>query len=179
MENYIMLDGQKFELDNALVGKLRATIDNQKLENEKKRSPFKRQKKNLFYYFVDTYGRVCEDTDGHYELDDTLYKAANYCTDKNLMHQRALYETLNRLLWRFSMENGEGENSWNGINDHYEIYWSCSNEGFDICRNCHAKSLNAVYFPTRELAMKAIDEIIKPFMAKHLDFTLCSKEVQL
>lgn len=67
---------------------------------------------------------------------------------------------------------GEGENSWNGINDHYEIYWSCSNEGFDICRNANAKSLNAVYFPTRELAMKAIDEIIKPFMAKHLDFTL-------
>lgn len=172
MENYIMLDGQKFELDNALVGKLRATISSQKLENEKKMSPFKRQKKNLFYYFIDTDGTVCEDTDRHYELDDELYKAANYCTDKNLMHQRALYETLNRLLWRFSMENGESENSWNGINDHYEIYWSCSNEGFDICRNCHAKSLNAVYFPSKELAMKAIDEIIKPFMAKHLDFTL-------
>lgn len=172
MENYIMLDGQKFELDNALVGKLRATINNQKLENEKKRNPFKRQKKELFYYFVDVDGTVGEDKDGHYEIDDALYKAANYCTDKNLMHQRALHETLNRLLWRFSMENGEGENSWNGINDHYEIYWSCSNEGFDICRNVHAKSLNAVYFPTRELAMKAIDEIIKPFMTKHLDFTL-------
>ena len=172
MENYIMLDGQKFELDNALVGKLRATISSQKLENEKKMSPFNRQKKNLFYYFIDTDGTVCEDTDGHYELDDELYKAANYCTDKNLMHQRALYETLNRLLWRFSMENGESENSWNSINDHYEIYWSCSNEGFDICRNCHAKSLNAVYFPSKELAMKAIDEIIKPFMEKHLDFTL-------
>lgn len=172
MENYIMLDGQKFELDNALVGKLCATINNQKLENEKKRNPFERQKKELFYYFVDVDGAVGEDKDGHYEIDDALYKAANYCTDKNLMHQRALYETLNRLLWRFSMENGEGENSWNGINDHYEIYWSCSNEGFDICRNDNAKSLNAVYFPTRELAMKAIDEIIKPFMAKHLDFTL-------
>ena len=172
MENYIMLDGQKFELDNALVGKLRATINNQKLENEKKRNPFERQKKELFYYFVDVDGAVGEDKDGHYEIDDALYKAANYCTDKNLMHQRALYETLNRLLWRFSMENGESENSWNGINDHYEIYWSCSNEGFVICKNCHAKSLNAVYFPTKELAMKAIDEIIKPFMEKHLDFTL-------
>ena len=32
--------------------------------------------------------------------------------------------------------------------------------------------LDAVYFPSKELAMKAIDEIIKPFMAKHLDFTL-------
>lgn len=87
MENYIMLDGQKFELDNDLVGKLRATINNQKLENEKKKNPFERQKKELFYYFVDVDGTVGEDKDGHYEIDDALYKAANYCTDKNLMHQ--------------------------------------------------------------------------------------------
>lgn len=53
MENYIMLDGQKFELDNALVGKLRATINNQKLENEKERNPFERQKKELAMKAID------------------------------------------------------------------------------------------------------------------------------
>lgn len=170
MENYIMLDGQKFELDNALVEKLRTTIDNQKLENEKKRNPFERQKKELFYYFVDVDGAVGEDKDGHYEIDDALYKAANYCTDKNLMHQRALYETLNRLLWRFSMENGEGENSWNGINDHYEIYWSYDLASFNISCNVTVKSPTSIYFPTKEIANKAIDEILIPFMEANPDF---------
>lgn len=170
MENYIMLDNQKFELDNTLVEKLRTTINNQKLKNEKKKNPFERQKKELFYYFVDVDGTVGEDTEKFYASDDDLYNVGNYCTDEKLVKQQALHETLSRLLWRFSMENGERENPWNCRNDHYEIYWSYNYDVFDICVNKGAKSLNSVYFPTKELARQAIDEIIVPFMEEHPDF---------
>ena len=165
MKNYIMLDGQEFELDNALAEKLRTTINNQ-------RTPFERPKDKSFYYFIDVDGTISKDNDAHYEVDDALYKVANYCTNKNLMYQRALHETLNRLLWRFSMENDKGEISWDDIKEHYDIYWSRHSEDFEVCRNIRSKSLNSVYFSTNELAKKAIDEIVKPFMAEHPDFVL-------
>lgn len=40
-----------------------------------------------------------------------LYEAANYCTDEELLRRRALYEKLERCLWRFSMENGGSGNN--------------------------------------------------------------------
>ena len=86
------------------------------------------------------------------------------------MIQRALHETLNRLLWRFSMENGEGENPFDCNNAHYEIYWSYDRKSFDICCSRTVKSLDSVYFPTKELANQAIDKIIKPFMKEHPEF---------
>ena len=39
-------------------------------------------------------------------IDDLRYGNANYCSNKDLMMKRADYETLERILWRFSEENG-------------------------------------------------------------------------
>ena len=166
MENYIMLDGNKIPLTDEQVKMLRDSKKPEKIE----KSPFERVDSNSTYFYIDDCGIVEEENVNCYLEDQYRHKVANYCTDKSLMIQRALHETLNRLLWRFSMENGEGENLWNCCNTHYEIYWSYDLASFNISCNVTVKSPTSIYFPTKEIANKAIDEIVIPFMEANPDF---------
>ena len=165
MENYIMLEGNKIPLTDEQVKILRDSKKPEKIE----KSPFERVDSNSTYFYINDYGIIEEDYDTYPE-DEYRREVANYCTDKSLMIQRALHETLNRLLWRFSMENGEGENLWNCCNTHYEIYWSYDLASFNISCNVTVKSPTSIYFPTKEIANKAIDEIVIPFMEANPDF---------
>lgn len=166
MENYIMLEGNKIPLTDEQVKMLRDSKKPEKIEN----SPFEKVDSNSTYFYIDDCGIVEEENVNCYLEDQYRHKVANYCTDKSLMIQRALHETLNRLLWRFSMENGEGENLWNCCNTHYEIYWSYDLASFNISCNVTVKSPTSIYFPTKEIANKAIDEIVIPFMEANPDF---------
>ena len=165
MENYIMLEGNKIPLTDEQVKMLIDSKKPEKIEN----SPFEKVDSNSTYFYIDDCGIVDEDFNC-YPDDKYRYKVANYCANKSLMIQRALHETLNRLLWRFSMENGEGENPFDCNNAHYGIYWSYDHKSFDICCSRTIKSSDSVYFPTKELANQAIDKIIKPFMKEHPEF---------
>ena len=166
MKNYIMLEGNKIPLTDEQVKMLRDSKKPEKIE----KSPFERVDSNSTYFYIDDCGIVEEENVNCYLEDQYRHKVANYCTDKSLMIQRALHETLNRLLWRFSMENGEGENLWNCCNTHYEIYWSYDLASFNISCNVTVKSPTSIYFPTKEIANKAIDEIVIPFMEANPDF---------
>ena len=166
MENYIMLEGNKIPLTDEQVKMLRDSKKPEKIE----KSPFERVDSNSTYFYIDDCGNVEEENVNCYLEDQYRHKVANYCTDKSLMIQRALHETLNRLLWRFSMENGEGENLWNCCNTHYEIYWSYDLASFNISCNVTVKSPTSIYFPTKEVANKAINEIVIPFMEANPDF---------
>ena len=166
MENYIMLEGNKIPLTDEQVKMLKDSKKPEKID----KSPFERVDSNSTYFYIDDCGIVEEENVNCYLEDQYRHKVANYCTDKSLMIQRALHETLNRLLWRFSMENGEGENLWNCCNTHYEIYWSYDLASFNISCNVTVKSPTSIYFPTKEIANKAIDEIVIPFMEANPDF---------
>lgn len=166
MENYIMLEGNKIPLTDEQVKMLKDSKKPEKIE----KSPFERVDSNSTYFYIDDCGIVEEENVNCYLEDQYRHKVANYCTGKSLMIQRSLHETLNRLLWRFSMENGEGENLWNCCNTHYEIYWSYDLASFNISCNVTVKSPTSIYFPTKEIANKAIDEIVIPFMEANPDF---------
>jgi hypothetical protein len=119
---------------------------------------------------MNDWGCVEEDFDDDEEEDKFRYEAANYCTDKALMVQRTLHETLNRLLWRFSLENG-GDSEWDWNNTHWYI---ASQETYrkqlvvDWTSQWHFQG--TTYFSSRELAEEALETIVKPFMAEHSDF---------
>ena len=82
------------------------------------------------------------------------HNCANYCTDAELLTRRALYEKLERCLWRFSMENG-------GSGDFYPVLhkstrtWSIANTPVQRF---------GPSFKTREACQGAIDEVIKPML---------------
>ena len=160
MENYIVINGKKAELTKEQLEKLGIEI---------KGNPFERGIGNRYYY-INWDGEVTIDVDEAIDNDDKSHDVANYCRDKELMEQRALHETLNRLLWRFSMQNGGDEIDWNDVKKaKWLICFDHINKQFNtICTyTWHASD---VHFISQEVAQRAIDEIIKPFMTEHPDF---------
>ena len=165
-ENYIVINGKKAELTPEQLKALG-------LEREIK-SPFERADKGSSYYHINKYGRVQTLTEGGSMdvVDKNLYKAANYCTDKEMMEQRALHETLNRLLWRYSMEHDGNEIDATEPGWYKWIGYSIQEKRFKVYESCDVRCLGKIYFRTREIADNAIKEIVEPFMKEHPDFKL-------
>ena len=133
MDNYICIDGVKVLLNDSQISELRAILEKREAE---KNSLFKRQKYGDKYYYFDTYGEVCNS----YELGDSFdlvrYDNANYCTDEELLKQRALEEILARRLWRYSMEHGGDKIDWsNNQQSKFVIYYDAENGSFYITTN--------------------------------------------
>ncbi len=147
-ENYIVINGKRAELTEAQLKQLGIEVP--------KANPFERSHGN--YYFITSYGNINEATEKNSGSDSLRHEAANYCTDKAIMEQRALYETLHRLLWRYAMENG-GEGN-------YEI---CHNGNEFLVKNTIYKYFGQT-FSTYKIAQSAIKEIVEPFMKEHPEF---------
>ena len=99
MENYLVLNGQKIELTPEQYQEVCNAVS-------QKKSPFDRKETNEIYYYIDNDGMVDSVKDRGWVADDFRYENANYCSNKDLMMKRSDYEALERVLWRFSEENG-------------------------------------------------------------------------
>lgn len=165
MENYICINGKKAELTEEQMKALGIELP--------KASPFERVKLNKRYYGIGDGGTVFLSNEDNFHIDEERYKVGNYCTDKAIMEQRALHETLNRLLWRYSMEHDGDKMKWfpnNNGKHNCKIVYNHSGENFIILENDSYEDLGAVYFKTREIAENAIEEIVNPFMSAHPEF---------
>lgn len=164
-DNYLMLDGKKYELSSELANALLSCVE----PEPEKKSPFEK-KEDEIYFYIGPNGSVWQSVEQSFFGDKERYAVANYCTDKALMEQRAMHETLNRLLWRYSEEHG-GDNLWDGINDHWVITapHGCYKDE-DIIYVSATKPFGAVFFKDKDTAWSAITEIVKPFLAAHPDF---------
>ena len=164
MENYIVINGKKAELTEEQL---------EKLGIEVKDDCFKRKIGELFFY-IDYDGAVKLTTDnGDYydeERGEPVYVVANYCRDRKIMEQRALHETLDRLLWRFSMQNDGDKLDWKNMAQfRWRIYFNCFTDEFCATVATYTKDIGP-YFVSKEVAQRAIDEIIKPFMKENPKF---------
>ena len=124
MENYIVINGKKAELTEEQLKKLGIEV---------KDDPFEKVKRNEVFYYVSSSGQVHGQTEGYGTGSSSLFNAANYCRDRKIMEQRALHETLNRLLWRFSMQNGGNKIDWhNREQDKWAITFNCNFDTFHV-----------------------------------------------
>ena len=119
-----------------------------------KRNPFKRVGEGKSFYGIDSYGEVVNAIEGVGCSAPDLFEVANYCTDKYLLRRRALYEKLERCLWRFSMENG-------GSGDFYSVLHK-STRTWDVTITPVQRF--GPSFKTIEACGRAIDEVIKPML---------------
>lgn len=119
-----------------------------------KRNPFERVKEGESFYFIGGNGDVMTLKDNPLCFTGKYYNCANYCTDAELLRRRALYEKLERCLWRFSMENG-------GSGDYYPILNRVTREWSIICVE---SQMFGPSFKTREACVRAIEEVIKPML---------------
>lgn len=161
MENYLMLNGKRIDLTAEQI---------ETLVGKKEKGPFERAYFDQDYYYLNDNGRVFVDRDNLTEADGERFLAANYCTDKELMEQRALHETLNRLLWRYSMRNG-GEKTHTLRSKWWHIvrYEDGELDAFENSYNDYWTP-GVVWFESYDSAANAIEEIVKPFMEKNPEF---------
>lgn len=164
MENYIVINGKKAELTEEQLKALGIEVS--------KANAFDRREKGEWYYYINFQGEVVRTHETNSSYNENMYNAANYCADEALMKQRALHETLDRLLWRFSMMNGGDKIDWED-NDtcKYVIRYDCGDKEFFINQLYCSKFIN-ISFCSREIAKRAINEVIKPFIAAHSEFDL-------
>lgn len=99
MENYLVLNGQKIELTPEQYKEVCNAVS-------LKKSPFEKRGKDETYYYINSYGRISHGKEQGLCIDALLYAGANYCSNMKLMEKRSNYEVLERILWRFSEENG-------------------------------------------------------------------------
>lgn len=171
MTNYICINGKKAELTEEQMQALGIELP--------KPSPFERicNNANSFYeyYFINSFGAVIGVTDTGFANgngnDDLRYRVGNYCADENLMRQRALHETLNRLLWRYSMEHDGDKIDWSSEwTNKYRIRYDHNRKAYEVEKNQFLMEINTVYFYSCSIALDAIKEIVEPFMKAHPEF---------
>ena len=167
MDNYICIDGVKVLLNDSQISELRKILEK---KETKKNSPFERQKYGDEYYFINSIGEVCSSCDFTYDYDLTRHNNANYCTDEELLDQRALEEILARRLWRYSMEHDGDKIDWSNNKSKYVIYYNAENGLFYTTNNVISQAINATYFIDRKTAVDAIEMVIKPFMKEYPSF---------
>ncbi|MBO5715566.1 MAG: hypothetical protein J6S23_04130 [Clostridia bacterium] len=159
MENYLMLNGKRIDLTAEQI---------ETLVGKKEKDPFERVEGETFFY-IDVDGCVEADEDCLTSFDNDYYAAGNYCTDKELMEQRALHVILNQLLWRYSMQHGGREIDC--LNNEIPAWYIRNEVGVlyaaDWCGNC---GIGEIAFRSEEAADAAIEKIVNPFMEKHPEF---------
>lgn len=158
----------KVLLNDSQISELRAIFEKRET---KKNSPFKRQYSNNDYYYINGFGEVSGARESGDSFDLVRHDNANYCTDEELLKQRALEEILARRLWRYSMEHGGDKIDWsNKQQDKFAIYWDTVNGSFYITNNVGCQTINTTYFVDRETALNAIKEVVEPFMKYYPGF---------
>lgn len=155
MENYLVLNGQKIELTPEQYQEVCNAVS----LNEK--SLFGRKERNEIYYYIgdDSFVYSSKDRGG---IADTLhYGNANYCSDRKLMKKRSNYEALERILWRFSEDNG-GAGS-------YTIYINTDKNRWDVLDIRISAVLFGPTFCSRQVANEAIEVAEKWLSSNNLE----------
>lgn len=119
-----------------------------------KKNPFERVAEGEEFYYISGDERLMTNKGYPWDCVDGYYDCANYCTDAELLRRRALYEKLERCLWRFSMENG-GSGKYCPILDRATRRWSIT---------CTEIQRFGPSFKTYEACARAIEEVIKPML---------------
>ena len=154
-ENYIVINGKRAELTEEQLRQLGIEVP--------KANPFEEVEYFEKFYYININGKVNETKEYKEEADRDLHSVANYCTDKAIMEQRALHETLNRLLWRYSMEHKKKRDG--------KVWVIRHSEGkFVPAWTPESFYLGDIIFDTESIASNAIATIVKPFINAHPDF---------
>lgn len=113
------------------------------------------------YYYIDDTGTVRESVNHTSSVDLDRRGCGNYCADSDLMQKFALYEELNRRLWKFAKQNESifGKKEW------YIAYDSDFGE-YSAAMFSGAPATE-IAFQSRKVAEMAIKEVIVPFLRQN------------
>ena len=156
MKGKLIINGKEYEVE----------LDDNSIEEltPKPRTGYERVGHNETHYFADTMNEhmdgVDSDCDKHERLDDTMYKNADYYSDKDVAKANARADTLMRRLRRFAAENGGIPNCDHWDDAAQKKYIIAYDHGDEILE-CHERvvcqNYSPVYFLSKEACQNAID----------------------
>lgn len=164
MENYIVINGKKVELTQEQLKQLGISVE------VKKETPFARHSDEAYWY-INAMNNVIGVHDDNSSLDNAVYDNVNYFNDYDFAQQVALQQLLYRKLLKYAYENDASVTDWtNPDSKKYCIMKSMKMDTFDIDWRYAVKDACVVYFTTKEVAERAIEDVVKPFMKQHPEF---------
>ena len=158
----VTVDGIEIELTNEQVKEI----------EEKKRAgenPFSRVPYKEDYYYITSKYSVCKNRDINDEDDVVYHSNANYCSNKELIQQRAYWLQLEQLLWRDSCIKNKRE-STNGDDTVTYIAFNTVQKEWNLISIHKSFSVPFPCYKSFMDASDAIENIVKPFCEKHPDF---------
>lgn len=164
----LTVDGRSIVLTKDIIDELLEVIN--KKTSEVVENPFVRAPYGKQYYYIDNYGQVDDIVEAAQETDDKYYSNVNYFQNESTAQQVALHQLLYRKLLKFTYDNDCVDTAeWNGRNFHWCIGYSTDIADFIIREDFVFKNHN-IYFSTEESVVRAIEEVVKPFMKEYPEF---------
>ncbi len=167
MENYICINGQQTELTAEQLKQLGIEI------KPKYKTPFDRVELYKKYFYIDNDNSVLPSEEYNDNVDKETFEVCNYFNDEKFAQQVTLHELLNRKLMKFSYENGWSESCWKYGDEDKACIYKNHNKTQKTRYGVHMFSYfhwNCIYFISKEIAQRAIDEIILPFEQEYPEF---------
>lgn len=125
-------------------------------EVKETKNPYKQAGYGNKYYSIFE-SRISLNTDSNHEIDNKLFSTANYFDNKEYAKYIAFKETLMRRMDRFAWEHNARVIDWDKNLSNYCIIFDNQNKDVEITV-AYAYQSNDVYFTSREIAEKALEE---------------------
>lgn len=126
-------------------------------EIEEMKNPYKQVEHGEKYHSVFGF-YLNSNTDRNHEIDNKLFLTANYFNNKEYARYIAFKETLMRKMDRFAWKNNAKVIDWDCDQPKYYIIFNHSSDNKLEVSSCFALQSNNVYFTSKEIAEKAIEE---------------------
>ena len=126
-------------------------------EIDEMKNPYKQARYGDKYYSIFEF-RIRRNMDSNHEIDNKLFSTANYFNNKEYAKYIAFKETLMRRIDRFAWEHNATAINWHDSCSakYYIAFDSEYNEL--VITTVHTYKSNNVYFTSRDIAEKAIEE---------------------
>lgn len=128
-------------------------------EIKETKNPYERVDSRDIYYVVNVHGVIGSFKDVNDLTDKGHFNNLNYFNNKNYAEYIAFRETLMRKIDRFAWEHNAKVIDWNDCFTKYYIVFDHEDNELRIDVYYTVQSSNDIYFSSREIAEKAIEEL--------------------
>ena len=163
----VKIQGVKIDLTEEQLQKL------QQLVVPKYNNPFERVDKGEKYYSIGVFSEefvVFENTEKHIETDIERFKSGNYYNNKGFAEQVAMDMNLQQRLRKFTYENGWSDDLWGQIENKYSVVFDVGSKVWTVQSNVYSHFLFAIYFKDIGVAIRAIEEVVRPFCKENPNY---------
>ena len=145
----------------------------QQLVEPKYKNPFARVGHWEKYYSISVFAgkfEVIEYVENHIERDVERFSNGNYYNNKGFAEQVAMDMNLQQRLRKFTYENGWSDDLWGQIENKYSVVFDVGSKVWTVQSNVYSHFLFAIYFKDIGVAIRAIEEVVRPFCKENPNY---------